>query len=319
MWDTIQPQNAGPLWVTGANGFIGTHLVDALVAGGARVIGFGRSRPTSEGRFGGGSFYSGGVTVECLESAIDAHGTPRGVYHLAGGATVAQSLEKPLDDFNRTVVTAAALLDVLRRHAPKCPVAVASSAAVYGAGHDGPISVAADLRPFSPYGQHKRIVEQLAETYATAYGQPIVIARLFSIYGNGLRKQLLFDLCSKLAGGSGEIVLGGTGQEMRDWCHVSDVVDLLERLLATARPDLTIHNGGGACPASVRQIVEQVRNAWGEDRDISFSGESRPGDPFSLLADCASLPPDFSWRVGLTQGISEYVAWFRTHVTGSTP
>jgi UDP-glucose 4-epimerase len=258
------------------------------------------------------------VTVDSLEAAIDAHGPPRGVFHLAGGSTVGQSVEKPLDDFDRTVVTAAALLDVLRRNAPECPVVIASSAAVYGAGHEGPIPIGGDLRPFSPYGQHKRIVEQLAETYSTTYGQPIVIARLFSIYGNGLRKQLLFELCRKLASQRGGIVLGGTGQEMRDWCHVSDVVDLLLRLLSIAGPDLTIYNGGGACAASVQQVVEQVVSAWGEDRDVSFSGQSRPGDPFSLVADCSSLPPGFSWRVGLAQGISEYVAWFRTQMASGT-
>lgn len=313
----IVPENTAPFWVTGANGFIGTHLVDALVAGGARVIGFGRSRPANEEAWGG-AFYSGGVTVDALEAAINAHGTPRGVYHLAGGSTVGQSVERPLDDFDRTVVTAAALLDVLRRNAPECPVVVASSAAVYGAGHDGPIPVGADLRPFSPYGQHKRIVEQLAETYATTYGQPIVIARLFSIYGDGLRKQLLFELCRKLAGPRQNIVLGGTGREMRDWCHVSDVVDLLQRLLSIAGPELAIYNGGGACPASVQQVVELVLSAWGGNRDVSFSGQSRPGDPFSLVAESSSLPRAFSWRVGLAQGITEYVAWFRTQLTSGT-
>jgi UDP-glucose 4-epimerase len=312
-------ENTTPIWVTGAGGFIGTHLVDALLTTGARVIGFGRSPQQAEKSSKVEAFYAGGVTVETLEVAVDAHGIPGAVYHLAGGATVWQSVEQPLEDFNRSVVTVASLLDVLRRRAHQCPVVIASSAAVYGAGHNGPIPVGADLRPFSPYGQHKRIVEQLAETYSTTYGQPIVVARLFSIYGNGLRKQLLFEFCKKLANTRDEIVLGGTGQEMRDWCHVSDVVTLLQRLLASANTSLTIHNGGGAYPAPVKDVVGQICQAWGEERAVSFSGRSRPGDPFSLLADCSALPGDFSWRVGLPEGIAEYVAWFRANILSGNP
>ena len=74
-----------------------------------------------------------------------------------------------------------------------------SSAAVYGPGHEGPIGEDARLDPASPYGCHKLVMELLCRSYARSFGVSIVLLRLFSVYGEGLQKQLLWDLCSKLA------------------------------------------------------------------------------------------------------------------------
>jgi UDP-glucose 4-epimerase len=203
------------------------------------------------------------------------------------------------------------VLDVVRRNAPDAAVLLASSAAVYGAGHDGPIAVDAPLRPFSPYGHHKRMVEQLAQSFGESYALRIRAVRLFSVYGEGLRKQLLFDLCQRLLRGETDIVLGGNGREVRDWCHVEDVVALLPRLLANAEPGFCVVNGGGGAVASVAEVAEQVLTAWGGAQRVRFSGLSRAGDPFSLIAAPDPHGSKASSGLPLAEGIGRYVAWFK--------
>lgn len=290
---------ARPVWVTGAGGFIGAHLCNVLRARGEKVVAFGRHE------------VAGALSAQSLEAAIKAEGVPRAVHHLAGGASVGLSLADPLVDFERSVASAAIVLDVVRRHAPDASVLLASSAAVYGAGHEGPIACGATLRPFSPYGHHKRMVEQLAQSFAESYGLRVRAVRLFSVYGEGLRKQLLFDLCRRLGQGEQDIVLGGTGRELRDWCHVDDVAAMLPRLLDKAGPGFSVVNGGGGAVACVGEVAEQVVTAWGGAQRIRFSGISRAGDPFSLVAAPDPEERSAAARVPLADGIGRYVRWFK--------
>ena len=151
-------------------------------------------------------------------------GPPSTIFHLAGGSSVGLSIAQPYEDFSRTVASTARLLEWLRGSATDCRLIVASSAAVYGAE-----SQRADLRwtpqpvPMSPYGQHKLMMEQLCRSYAVTFGLRSTVARLFSVYGPNLRKQLLWDMCSRLQAGERTLVLGGTGAEVRDWIDVRDV------------------------------------------------------------------------------------------------
>ncbi|RWP83417.1 SDR family oxidoreductase [Mesorhizobium sp.] len=309
-----QSKEAKPVWVTGAGGFIGLHLARFLARKGCHVIGFGRKDAPGFALATGGVFFPGGVVVETMDAALAAHGRPSAVYHLAGGATVGQSIVDPLKDFEQSVVSAARILDFLRRHAPDAPVVLASSAAVYGGGHAGSIRVDAALDPYSPYGYHKRMVEELGRSYCAAYGQPVSVARLFSVYGEGLRKQLLWDLCGRLAAGETDIVLGGTGTEMRDWHHVSDVVRLIHRILPAGEPRFAIYNGGAGAAASVSTISSMILKAWGGDRRLSFSGESRRGDPVNLISDPSGVPEGLQLQVPLSKGIAGYVDWYRAEI-----
>jgi UDP-glucose 4-epimerase len=300
--------------VTGAGGFIGLHLSRFLAQQGQLVLGFGRSEASGFAIATGGAFFPGGVAAETMGAALAAYGRPAAVYHLAGGSTVGRSIAEPLKDFEQSAVSAACVLDFLRRHAPDAPIVLASSAAVYGGRHFGPIKVDAALDPYSPYGYHKRMVEELGRSYCEAYGQPVSVARLFSVYGEGLRKQLLWDLCGRLATGETGIVLGGTGAEMRDWHHVSDVVRLIHRVLPANAARFAVYNGGAGAAASVSTIAGMVLEAWGSKHRLSFSGESRRGDPVNLISDPSGVPEGFRLQVPLGKGIAGYVDWYRAEI-----
>ena len=198
--------------------------------------------------------------------------------------------------------------------APDVRIVSVSSAAVYGAGHAGPIGESTVISPFSPYGAHKAMMESLCRSYAENFGLHLVIVRLFSVYGAGLEKQLIWDLCCKLAvAGNNQVVLGGTGRELRDWLHVSDAAALL--WLARARCDqtCTIVNGATGIATPIREVAEMVCEAWGGEASVKFSGIARKGDPLSLAADCArAIQLGFKPEVTLAEGIREAVGWFKS-------
>ncbi|MGX1105998.1 MULTISPECIES: NAD-dependent epimerase/dehydratase family protein [Bradyrhizobium] len=303
------------VWVTGANGFIGRHLVHELAGAGHAVhgVGHGALDAAEARRLGLQSWINGEIDAANLNALATAHGLPAQIFHLAGGSSVGISIERPFEDFSRTVASTARLLEWLRGSAPNCAVIAASSAAVYGADHVGPIAESAIATPMSPYGQHKLMMEQLCGSYAQSFGIRCAIVRLFSVYGPNLRKQLLWDICSRLAAKEQVLTLGGTGNEIRDWTDVRDVARLLASVAAPSpQAAFRVINGGSGRGTSVADIAAGLIRQWGSNTVVRHSGVSRPGDPVSLLADDAVLRQiGFDWRIPLDQGLADYVAWFK--------
>ena len=159
------------------------------------------------------------------------------------------------------------------------------------------------------------MMEQLCRSYATCYGLSCLVLRLFSVYGPGLRKQLLWDLCQRLAASPAIVELSGTGDELRDWTHVEDVLRAIEATFALAASDVPIFNVGTGRATSVREVAQMVIDAFGTAgirSELRFNGKVRAGDPFSLVADPARLRTlGFEWRITPQQGIADYVQWFR--------
>jgi UDP-glucose 4-epimerase len=235
------------------------------------------------------------------------------IFHLAGGSSVAPSIAAPAEDFFRSVGTVVRLLEWLRLSMPGCRLVLASSAAVYGNAAPSPVSEQWVGSPVSPYGLHKQAAEREAAMYAARYGLHVAIGRLFSVYGPGLRKQLLWDLCSRIDGGERPLTLSGTGAERRDWLHVSDAADLLARLGDAASPTCPVVNGGSGVATSVSEIAETVAACWPQPPELVFTGQTRPGDPDVMHADIrAATALGFKPRVALSDGLADYVRWFRS-------
>jgi len=308
------------IWITGAHGFIGRHLARVLADEGHRVDGIGHGA-IDEGerqRIGLGEWLNGEIDAANLNALAGRCGLPSTVFHLAGGSSVGLSIVQPLEDFSRTVSSTAQLLEWLRSTATGCRLIVASSAAVYGARYIGPIPESAAPAPMSPYGEHKLMMEQLCRSYGITFGLRSTVVRLFSVYGSHLRKQLLWDICSRLQQGERTLALGGTGAETRDWTDVRDVVRLLAMIGKLSQQEsCLVINGGSGRGTSVGEVATMVVKNWKHHVAVRYSGAVRAGDPFSQVADDATLRQlPFDWRISIEQGIVDYVKWFRERVRG---
>lgn len=294
--------------VLGAAGFVGRHAARALARAGYEVIGIGHGTWLRDEwrEWGLREWHMADVSIEAL---LTYAGEPEILIQCAGSGSVAFSMNHPAQDFRRSVDSTLAALDFVRLHAPDCRIVLPSSAAVYGTAEQMPIGIGDPLRPESPYGAHKKIAEDLCRSYARTFGIRAAIVRLFSVYGLGLRKQLLWDACTKLT--KSEANFAGTGEELRDWLDVQDAAALLVTAAGRASAECPIVNGGFGKAASVRTIVEGLQRELGATTPPIFSGTRRGGDPIGYEADIAEALA-WGWRPErtLADGLATYAAWF---------
>jgi UDP-glucose 4-epimerase len=297
--------------ITGAHGFLGQNLARFLSLNGRTVAGVGHGAWPHANERGVKRWLNGDIDRDNLDIILADVGLPETIFHLAGGSLVGTSFSAPLEDFRRSVESTARLLDWVKEKCPGSPVVYVSSAAVYGSGYTEPIHEREVAAPQSPYGFHKLIAETVCQSYAFNFGLKISIVRLFSLYGAGLYKQLLWDICVRLNRGESPLTLSGSGNERRDWIHVSDAVRLLliGETIADKRP--AVLNGGTGVPTTVAQFARMITEEWGADQAI-FSGSTRAGDPPSLVSDVSfARSLGFEPQKRLEQGVKETVAWFR--------
>jgi UDP-glucose 4-epimerase len=240
---------------------------------------------------------------------LAALSSPDAVFHCAGSGSVSFSLAEPAQDFARTVGTTLDVLEFLRRRAPQAVLVIPSSAAVYGAVRNVPISPDGPFNPVSPYGVHKKLAEDLCRSYARHFNVRVAIVRLFSVYGTGLRKQLLWDACNKLASGNGRF--GGHGGEIRDWLHIEDAARLLIAAAHHASPGCPAVNGGSGKGVAVRDMLTDLLAALASSVRLEFTGTARPGDPDIYVADIAGAKAwGWSPREDRIDALRTYARWF---------
>jgi UDP-glucose 4-epimerase len=296
--------------ITGAHGFLGRYAALLFKERGWRVIGMGHGHWDFE------KPHDFGIDL-WIESDIDFYALTKireelnCVIHCAGGASVGYSVQYPLRDFNRTVTSSINILEYIRLYQPQAKLVYPSSAAVYGKKDNHPIQENDVLRPVSPYGFHKKIVEELCASYAANFSLSSAVVRFFSIYGPGLKKQLLWDACNKLSDHSGAIDFFGTGNETRDWLHVKDAVELIF-CMAASREKYEIVNGGNGEVKTIKQILTGMATMFDGNPLVNFNQEYREGDPKHYWSDI-SRAKGKGWqpKICIEEGLKEYVEWFR--------
>ena len=297
--------------VTGAHGFIGRYVARAYHAAGFYVIGIGHGTwSAAEARaWGIDEWHDADVNIDSLQSYAQDCET---IIHSAGSGSVGFSLMHPMKDFERTVWTTHYVLEYIRVFSPKTRFLYPSSAAVYGSQQKLPLSPDLPLHPISPYGVHKKIVEELCAMYARQYGVNIAVLRLFSVYGEGLKKQLLWDACCKLSRGQFDFL--GTGEETRDWIHVTDVARAFLFADEKASAGCPIFNVASGSAVKIADVLTALFQAYGASARPFFGGEVNVGNPDHYEADVETITR-WGWRptVSLEKGIADYVRWYRQY------
>lgn len=299
------------LLVTGAAGFIGAHIVDYFAQVGWQVCGLVRRVD--------GQVPTANITWRALELPSISLGhllsevKPDLIVHAAASANVGASLAYPAQDFMQSVVVWNNVLESVRLSQLNPSIVFLSSAAIYGNPQQLPIDENAKIHPISPYGYHKWMCEEMAQYYAHFYGLKVAVLRIFSAYGVGLRRQLLWDVTLKALRHE-QVELHGVGDESRDFIHVKDIcraIQLLSQKLPTdTSAPLSVFNLGSGTSTSIRQVAEMIVNLIDPYKPIFFNGNRRHGDPLYWQADISKITSlGFKPETPLVQGISAYVGW----------
>ena len=301
--------------ITGINGFIG-RCAGEYFKGEYEITGIDLAA-SCKGQAPGAdgvcrTYYQCHMAKEPAELAsIFTDVQPDVILHCAGSANVGASVVNPLADLEGNLQSYYQLLLALQSFEKRPKIIFFSSAAVYGNPKRLPVRETDDPAPISPYGLHKRMCEELSSYYNRIHGYQIRSLRIFSAYGSGLRKQLLWDIWQKYRR-TGEIRLFGTGDETRDYIHITDILTSIRLILAYDGPE-EIFNVANGEETSIRELAEVYAAKLGEPADIvSFNGETKTGDPQNWRADISLLAGlGYHKQMEFTDGIEGYVKWVR--------
>jgi UDP-glucose 4-epimerase len=293
--------------ILGSEGFIGNHLVQHFLQQQYKVHGCDLFETAQH------NVYAYTKVSRLSPEWEEIFSTQQFDYciNAAGSGNVPYSMTHPLSDFESNTLDSMRVLDAIRKLNKNCRYLHISSAAVYGNPQKLPIHEEDKKNPLSPYGWNKLMAEQVCREYQVVYGIATVVIRPFSVYGKGLRKQLLWDICSKL--NKADVTqLFGTGNESRDFIHVKDLTILVQQIIEKAAFACNIFNASSGEETTIKQVAAIFEECYQGRKKISFSGEVRQGDPLNWRADVSAIKAlGFNSSVPLKQGIDDYIKWFK--------
>lgn len=302
--------------VTGAAGFIGSHLADRLLADGHRVLGVD---DLSTGRLENlDAALDTGANLEQIDvagprlPALVSHFRPEVVMHLAAQMDVRRSVADPLHDTRVNVLGTVNVLQAATESQVRAVVFTSSGGTVYGEPEHRPVHEDAPLRPSSPYGTAKLCGEAYLESFGRLHGLAGTSLRLGNVYGprqdpHGEAGVVAIFARAMLSGAPTRIY--GDGGAVRDYVHVDDVVEALTLALSSAA-DAGCYNIGTGVPTSVRQLHTHLAALTGAP-DAPEHLAARAGELQAVTLDGAAFGRATGWqpKIGLEGGLAHTVDW----------
>lgn len=321
---------SGAVLVTGAAGFIGSHVCEALAAAGRTVVGYDNFDP----------FYDRAVKErnladlrkaraftlvegdildrERLASVFAGHGVVE-VIHLAALAGVRPSILQPHRFHEVNVLGTTNLLDCARA-AGVGNFLFGSSSSVYGAGDKVPFSESEPTdRPISPYAASKKAGELVAHCYHHLYGFPVTSLRFFTVYGPRQRPDLAIAKFTRLIDRGEPIPLYGDGATRRDYTYIDDIVAGVTAALERRLP-YAVLNLGEQETTTLAELVAMIERALGK-RARTLRLPPQPGDVPVTYADISKAKAALGYapRTPIADGVPRYVAWYLAQKERQTP
>jgi nucleoside-diphosphate-sugar epimerase len=303
--------------VTGAAGFIGSHLCRGLVADGADVVGLDDlSESTGENLQDLPEVRLVQADIRDQAAAADAARGCRAIFHQAAKRSVARSMEEP--ELTTDVNVRGTLNVLLAARDAGAVVVAASSSSVYGDQTEFPVHEGLTPVPRSPYAASKLALEVYCGAFFRSYGTPAVALRYFNAYGPGQDPESEYAAVvprfavACLTGARPEV--HGDGEQSRDFTYIDDVVqaNLLASRASEAAWGKAFNVGGGGEPTSVNRLLAMIAERVGVEPDPVHTA-ARPGDIRRSMAD-VSLAKEllgFTPTVDIAEGIARTVDWFR--------
>jgi nucleoside-diphosphate-sugar epimerase len=275
--------------VTGATGFVGTHLVQALRQRGDCVV----AHSTRDG--------------DLAREEPKAVGI-RHVYHLAARTYVPDSWQDPRSFYEVNVLGALSVLEFCRKHG--CSLTLMRSY-VYGRPERLPVSEDHPLRAFNPYGHSKILSEEIARFYEAAHKVPVNIVRPFNIYGPMQGDRFLIPTLIAQALSKEDAIVVEDGHPRRDYVFVADLVDLL--LLLDGPRNCGAYNAGSGVSTSVQELAEMILRLAGARKQILSHARRRQDEILDTVADISRARQLLNWcpKTSLQEGLRRTIIHMR--------
>jgi UDP-glucuronate 4-epimerase len=314
--------------VTGAAGFIGSHVAKALLARGERVVGidnfsdyydpvlkFARLKPLREDR--GFTFLEADIIDrEAMLALANQHTIDR-IVHLAAQPGVRHSLVDPYVYVSTNVMGHLVMLELARRLPDLKHFVYASSSSVYGGNRKQPFSTADRVdHPISLYAATKRADELLTETYVHLHKMRATGLRFFTVYGPWGRPDMSPYIFAKAIHEGAQINLYHLGFVRRDYSYIDDIVAGTLAILdkPAEAPGHRVYNLAAARSEDILDVIKLFEKAFGKEATI----ELKPGEPADMQetsADIDDTVRDFGWepKVTVEEGVPKFVEWFKAY------
>jgi UDP-glucuronate 4-epimerase len=316
--------------VTGAAGFIGYHVSEALLAQGKRVIGIDnlndyydvslkharleqlRQKPNFE-------FVEADISDrDAMFAMADAHPDVTEIIHLAAQAGVRYSQENPFVYIQSNVMGQVVVLEAARRLKNLRHIVYASSSSVYGGNTELPFAVGQAVeKPVSLYAATKRADELIAYTYAHLYKLPVTGLRFFTVYGPWGRPDMAPMLFAKAILAGEPIRVFNHGDMARDFTYVDDIVDGVLRAAErppTASPPHALYNLGNHRSEKLMDFIAALEQSIGRKAEMKFE-PMQPGDVPATYADIDATRADLGYEptTPISVGVPKFVRWYIQH------
>jgi UDP-glucuronate 4-epimerase len=307
--------------VTGGAGFIGSHLVDRLLADGGEVTvldNFDPFYPESRKRANLASastcprfrLVDGDIRDASTVDRVIGEMRPDAIVHLAARAGVRPSIEQPALYAEVNVTGTVHLLQAACRIEPRPRFVYASSSSVYGDRPDAPFreTDSVDL-PVSPYAATKKACELLAHTFHHLHGLPVTGLRFFTAYGPRNRPDLAISKFTDLIDRGMPVPMFGSGSTRRDYTYVGDIVDGIVRSVERCTGH-HLYNLGNSDPIELRAMIAAIGDALGKTPIIDRQPE-QPGDVRQTYADVSRATRELGYEPSTTfrEGLRRFVEW----------
>lgn len=292
--------------ITGINGFIGSHFADRMAEDGHVICGI--DRLVGNGKYPTDLF---DITREDVGKYLSEL-KPDVIVNCAGQASVPNSISHPQDDLQEnTIIVHKLLFGMQQAGLTNTRFIQLSSAAVYGNPVSLPIDENATVNPLSPYALHKKMAEDVCLFFSDNCNVDVKILRIFSVYGCGLRKQILWDLYQKYLN-TGKLTLLGTGNESRDYIHIDDLVEVMKIATISGNKE-KIWNVASGIETYIKDVAQiYAKNLGLNESNVLFDGKVRAGDPLNWCADISRIKGEgFKPLKNISDGIAEYIEWIK--------
>ena len=287
--------------ITGVHGFVGSNLYSYLKRK-YKIFGIGRNNKYSKLN------HQNILSLEINKKSLKKiNFQPDILIHCAGSGSVSKSLNNKKKDYKKNVLTSKYIINYLKEIKKKPKVIIFSSAAVYG---NSAGKKKKKILPASPYGVNKLKSEKIFKESSKKLGFKLQILRFYSIYGEGLRKQLIWDACNKIL--LKKNYFYGSGEEIRSWTHINDVCKFIDTIISKPLKKNCIVDVSSNDVLKNKIILKKLFKLFNYNFSPHFNKIQKKGDPLNQIY-VKKYIQNINWSpsVGIDEGLKKYFLWFK--------